>query len=291
MRISLKNLIEKLKLTEIKKKLKHLKSFSIMIIPDHAGRGAQSRHVFFNQIAFYATIYTLLVALLGFILFSFSPVKGWLFPSQTNLSSSDLKIVNELNKKMIFLSRELEELKSTNEKLRYAITLGDSSLLDSIKFEKQKSENSNKLKIEGSLFAVIRDFFSGGKDNNDKSYYFYNPVNAFVSREFKPENGHLGVDYVLKTGTPVFAAASGYIAFSDYTASSGYMIIIVHPDDYITVYKHCSLLIKKERERVLQGELIALSGNTGEITTGPHLHFEVWKNGKPIDPKEILINY
>jgi murein DD-endopeptidase MepM/ murein hydrolase activator NlpD len=69
------------------------------------------------------------------------------------------------------------------------------------------------------------------------------------------------------------------------------MIIIVHPDDYITVYKHCSLLIKKERERVLQGELIALSGNTGEITTGPHLHFEVWKNGKPIDPKEILINY
>ena len=276
---------------DIKKKLKHIKSFSIMIIPDHAGSGTQSHHVYFNKIAFYATIYTLVVAIAGFIFFSYTPIKGLIFPSQTSLSSSDMKIVNELNKKMIFLTKELEDLKSTNEKLRYAITLGDSTLLDSIKLDKKKSEVSSKLKIEGSLLAVIRNFFPGSKDNDLKSYYFYNPVNAFVSREFKPENGHMGVDYVLKTGTPVYASASGYIAFSDYTASSGNMIIIIHPDDYITVYKHCSLLLKKEREKVLQGELIALSGNTGEITTGPHLHFEVWKNGQPIDPKEILINY
>ncbi len=291
MRIYLKNLSEKFNMKDLKTKLKHIKSFSIMVIPDHSGGGAQSRHVYFNKIALYATIYTFVVALLGFILFSYTPIKGWIFPSQTNLSSSDLKIVNELNKRMIFLSRELEDLKSTNEKLRYAIMLGDSTILDSIKFEKKKAESTNKIKIEGSLLAVVRDFFSDSKDNNDKSYYFYNPVNAFVSREFKPGNGHLGVDYVLKTGTPVYASASGYIAFSDYTASSGNMIIIVHPDDFVTVYKHCSLLLKNEREKVLQGELIALSGNTGEITTGPHLHFEVWKNGKPIDPKDILINY
>ncbi len=276
---------------DIKKKLKLIKSFSIMIIPDHAGGGTQSHHVYFNKIVLYAVIYTVVVAIVGFIFFSFTPVKGLIFPSQTTLSSSDMKIVNELNRKMIFLSRELEDLKSTNEKLRYAIILGDSTLLDSIKFEQKKSEAPDKLKIQGSLFAVVEKFFSGKKDNDSKSYYFYNPVNAFVSREFKPENGHLGVDYVLKTGTPVYASANGYIAFSDYTASSGNMIIIIHPDDYITVYKHCSLLLKKEREKVLQGELIALSGNTGEITSGPHLHFEIWKDGQPINPKKILINY
>ncbi len=291
MKIYLKNLSEKLKQVDIKKKLQHLRSFSIMIIPDHAGREAQSHHVNFNKIVFYASLYTLAAAFLGFIFFSVTPVKKIFFSSETNLSSSDLKMVDELNKKMIFLTRELEELKSTNEKLRYAITLGDSSLLDSIKIKKKKFNDSKRNKIEGSLFAVLKDFFSDVQDNNTKSYYFYNPVNAFVSREFKPDKGHLGVDYVLKSGTPVYASASGYIVFSDYTSASGYMIIIVHPDNYVTVYKHCSMLLKKEREKILQGELIALSGNTGEITTGPHLHFEVWKDGKPIDPKEILINY
>jgi murein DD-endopeptidase MepM/ murein hydrolase activator NlpD len=68
------------------------------------------------------------------------------------------------------------------------------------------------------------------------------------------------------------------------------MIIIAHPDGYMTVYKHCSVLLKKTRDIVSEGELIALSGNTGELSTGPHLHFEIWKNGKPLDPQNLLLN-
>ena len=66
--------------------------------------------------------------------------------------------------------------------------------------------------------------------------------------------------------------------------------MIQHDNNYLTIYKHCSSLIKKIRERVTQGELIALSGNTGKNTTGPHLNFEIWQNGKPIDPQKILSN-
>ncbi len=101
----------------------------------------------------------------------------------------------------------------------------------------------------------------------------------------------MGIDYVLKTGTQISAAASGYIIFADFTVKDGYMIIILHPHDYISVYKHCSSLLKKTREIVQEGEIIALSGNTGEITTGPHLHFEIWHHGKPINPKSVLLNY
>jgi lipoprotein NlpD len=81
------------------------------------------------------------------------------------------------------------------------------------------------------------------------------------------------------------------VVFSDYTFTDGYKIIINHSNDYISIYKHCSSLLKNERDFVLQGELIALSGNSGEISSGPHLHFEVWKNGKPVDPKNVIINY
>ena len=67
------------------------------------------------------------------------------------------------------------------------------------------------------------------------------------------------------------------------------MLIIQHNKGFTTVYKHCSSLLKKERDVVSQGDLIALSGNSGKNTTGPHLHFEIWQNGKPVDPQKILL--
>lgn len=98
----------------------------------------------------------------------------------------------------------------------------------------------------------------------------------------------MGIDFVIKTGTPVYSAAGGYIVFADFTVNDGYMVIIAHSDGYITVYKHCSVLLKKARDIVSEGEMIALSGNTGELSTGPHLHFEIWKDGKPLGPSKFF---
>ena len=100
----------------------------------------------------------------------------------------------------------------------------------------------------------------------------------------------LGIDIVAKDGTPVFASAGGFVVFSDYTNDYGHIIILSHSDGYLSFYKHCSLILKKEREFVKQGELIAKSGNSGLATTGPHLHFEIWHNGKAVDPESLLIN-
>ena len=98
----------------------------------------------------------------------------------------------------------------------------------------------------------------------------------------------MGIDFGVASGSPVYASAGGLIIFAEYTVESGYQIILQHDDNYLTIYKHCSSLIKRIRERVTQGELIALSGNSGKNTTGPHLHFEIWQNGKPIDPQKFL---
>ncbi len=115
------------------------------------------------------------------------------------------------------------------------------------------------------------------------------PCNGSISRKFDPEMGHYGIDYALKEGSPVYAAENGYVLFSDFTVDYGNTIIIVHGKGFVTIYKHCKLLMRTEREKVVQGDIIALSGNTGRLTTGPHLHFEVWKDGSVVNPEKYLI--
>ncbi len=271
---------------------KNIKSYYVVIIPDSSGTSAKTRRFRSNHLIYFALFYTLAIAFLGFVVLSYTPVNSLVFPGSSSLSKKDMETVNQLNTRMLFLTRELESLKSTNERLKYAIILGDSSLIDSLKKKRYESKEGNKGKFGGNIFAVIKDLFFGkDEDNKQKVIYFDKPVNGFVSRDFDPVRGHMGIDFVVKSGTPVYASANGYVIFSDYTNKDGNMLIIGHPDNYITIYKHCSVLMKKERDTVIQGELIALSGNTGEITTGPHLHFEIWKNGQPIDPKTVLINY
>ena len=95
----------------------------------------------------------------------------------------------------------------------------------------------------------------------------------------------------MKENNPIFASASGYVVFADYTTNFGYTIIINHSENYLTKYLHCSSLLKMDGDFVRQGEMIALSGNSGTESTGPHLHFEIWKDGKPIDPSKVIIKF
>jgi murein DD-endopeptidase MepM/ murein hydrolase activator NlpD len=164
--------------------------------------------------------------------------------------------------------------------------LGDSALIESLYIK----NDTLKKKSGGNILHAVRDFIKLFLKEPQQTIYFIKPVNGFISRGFNAEKGHTGIDFVVKKGTPVYSTADGYVVFSDYTIQDGYMIIIDHKDGYISIYKHFSVLLKKIREMVHQGELIALSGNSGETTTGPHLHFEIWKEGKPVDPNSLFFN-
>jgi murein DD-endopeptidase MepM/ murein hydrolase activator NlpD len=272
-------------------KLKRISHIKILFIPESSGFEFRTFTLTIQKILLVAISYSILAAFFGFLIIGASPIGDSLFYKVSSLTHDEKQQIKELNEKIIFLTKELEGLKSTNERLRYAIILGDSSLKDSLGFHKDSAYTKQKNKIEGNLLAVFRKLFFSNESTQSSSYYFIKPVNGFISRDFNPAKGHNGIDYVVKTGSPVFAAASGYVTFSGYSNKDGYMIMIAHADNFMSIYKHCSVILKKERDAVLQGELIALSGNTGEITTGPHLHFEIWKNGKPIDPKLLIINF
>ena len=115
------------------------------------------------------------------------------------------------------------------------------------------------------------------------------PVTGIVSRGFDARTGHYAMDVAVNEGSVVRAIGDGYVIMADWTHDGGQIIAIQHADGFVSVYKHNSRLLKRLGNRVRDREAVALSGNSGEITTGPHLHFELWHNGLAQDPNYYVI--
>ncbi|MDG1571489.1 M23 family metallopeptidase [Robiginitalea sp. M366] len=118
----------------------------------------------------------------------------------------------------------------------------------------------------------------------DGSKLLYTPLSGTVTQGYDPDQKHYAVDVVAAVDTPIKAVANGRVIFAEWTAATGYVIILEHPDDLTSVYKHNGSLAKSQGDVVRAGEVIASVGNTGEFTTGPHLHFELWQEGRPVNP-------
>ena len=119
---------------------------------------------------------------------------------------------------------------------------------------------------------------------------FFSPIKGDITHTFNFEEDHFAIDIAADIGTPVKSVLDGKILFSEWSVDTGYVIIIDHGDNIISVYKHNSKSLKEQNDFVQAGEVIAYSGNQGNLSSGPHLHFELWKNGTPIDP-EPLFNF
>jgi murein DD-endopeptidase MepM/ murein hydrolase activator NlpD len=118
--------------------------------------------------------------------------------------------------------------------------------------------------------------------------FFFSPLTGFISDRYNVKKGHYGVDIVTKSNEPVKCIADGTVLFSSWTQDGGYVIMIQHSANLISVYKHNAELYKKVGTFVNAGEIIALVGNSGELTNGPHLHFELWYNGNSLNPEEFV---
>ena len=114
------------------------------------------------------------------------------------------------------------------------------------------------------------------------------PVEGYISQHFDAGEDHYAMDIITQPNAPVKAVDEGTVIYSEWSAQTGNNIIIQHPDNLISVYKHNSVLLKKVGTFVSRGDVIALVGNSGEFTTGPHLHFELWVDGSPTDPEEFI---
>ncbi len=120
------------------------------------------------------------------------------------------------------------------------------------------------------------------------NFVLFPPVNGQISEGYDIKEKHYAVDIVVKKDTPVKATADGTVIFAEWTAQTGYVIIIEHSYELISVYKHNASITKEQGDLVKSGEVIAMAGNSGELSTGPHLHFELWNRGYPVNPTNFI---
>jgi murein DD-endopeptidase MepM/ murein hydrolase activator NlpD len=270
-----------------------IKNSSVFITPNLPVLAMKRYKVSLLKGIFYILLYTLASWLILILLLSSTPLKDMLFVVDNTELRAQNERIQKLQNRVFILTQELQSISSVNERMKYAIKLAQKDTVDPKNplYDTLKKTINKKLKIEGSIFQAFEIFCEKiFQDISGASrMIFFEPTQGMITQEFATSKGHLGIDYGVKSGSPVYSTAGGLITFSDYTVDSGYMIILQHSDNYISIYKHCSSLIKKVHDVVTQGELIALSGNSGKNTTGPHLHFEIWYKGKAVDPQSLLI--
>ncbi len=121
-----------------------------------------------------------------------------------------------------------------------------------------------------------------------QQYALFAPVKGVISETYDSKTKHYAVDVVTAKDSPVKAVAEGTVIFAEWTVATGYVIILKHDNNLISVYKHNAMLTKEQGEIVKAGEVIGTVGNTGELTTGPHLHFELWRDGFPVNPTSFI---
>ncbi len=167
--------------------------------------------------------------------------------------------------------------------------------------EKQSEENKLELQDLTNDYSAVDSFFRQEFESNlsfseiirstdtDQNLLLMSPVSSgVVSSFYDPSKSHFGIDITCKEEEPIKSVLDGTVLMSSWTKDSGYVISIIHPNNLISVYKHNSKVFVEPGQIVKTGDVISIIGNTGELSTGPHLHFELWLNGKSINPSEFI---
>lgn len=238
-------------------------------------------------------LFSILLVVGTILLIAFTPLKEYIPGyASTTLRSQALKATLKADS----INRELANLKSFTEAIQPILTGNiEPDKVDSIQLE------ARKLVINDSLLNASKEdsLFREKIESEDRfpivitknkilDNVFFAPVTGTISQDFDSNTKHFAIDIVAKTGTPVKAVADGTVIFSEWTTGTGYVIIIKHENNFVSVYKHNGMLLKEQGDLVKSGEVIASIGSTGELTTGPHLHFELWSGGYPVNPTTFI---
>jgi murein DD-endopeptidase MepM/ murein hydrolase activator NlpD len=215
-----------------------------------------------------------------FLLFSFTPLKEYVPGKTTTETKKELiKISIKVDSLVILL--EGRDLYVNN--LRTILNGGVPTNKISITTSENKNKNSDlNISEKDSVFRLMVERKTNGDYISVKpngSIYFYSPLSGDFTEKYDRLKNHFGVDII---------SNKGIVVLSNWTKETGYVIAVQHTEGFLSLYKHNSSLLKEVGDLVKTGEPIAIIGNSGELSTGPHLHFELWKNGKSVDPENYI---
>lgn len=262
----------------------------------------EKAHFKFTLMAFLNTVIISSVILIVLVtyLIAFTPLREYI-PGYTDVS---------LNRRVYEMERRADSMEMVfQQKDQYInnikkIIMGDDFSSDSINSLLTKSSTTNfnniadKKSKEDSLFRL--EYENETRNNlfkheiisdipaEYKLVAFFSPMTGIVTNHFNREEKHFGIDIVSDNNSVIKATADGTVVYSDWTVDNGYSIGIQHNGNLFSVYKHNAVLLKDDGDFVSAGEPIAIYGNSGSMSTGPHLHFEIWYNGTPLNPEDYI---
>lgn len=240
----------------------------------------------------FGTLFALLLIIMTTVLIAFTPLREYV----PGYSSA------KLTKQAVYLEQKVDSLEialDKNDRFLLSIQRAIKGEIDEISYEDiqikptlvDKQALSQK---PSSIDSILRnrvsqeDKYNPLITNIDVNLILHTPVQGHISNSFSVENKHYAVDIITEANAAVKAAADGTVIFSEWSVDTGNVIIIKHTNDLVTVYKHNQSLVKTQGDLVKSGEVIATVGNSGALTTGPHLHFEVWYDGYPMNPENFV---
>ncbi len=286
---------------------------TFILVP--GGESRQTRSITMGKAAIVSTLLFALLLVVGLTLLVivYTPVGSMLPIPNPELENKYGRRIVEIQEQLRSLTTEMVVIQEYNLRLRKVLgenvtsaessykALGSAGALKPLaQISKDSLANIKDLArrqdaaVSDQLLSASSAVVSPAHDRqaefkNSDNFPLTLPTLGYFTREYSTAQGHLGVDIAGKEGSPVVAAAAGKVVFADWTYDYGYQMIVAHGEGYMTVYKHNQALLKTVGSVVKRGEMIALLGNTGWTSRGPHLHFEVWQNGTALDPNNYLI--
>jgi len=233
-----------------------------------------------------ASVGFLVFGALIYALLAYTPL-NYIFPTKSAKYSSQeqyqmmLKI-DSLENSLTQLNYQSEVLSKVlaGEEVDIEKTL--ESALDTTRLEEESNDEAEAPQTQTAPVSIKK------AESLPRDYNFFVPIRGVISDTFNVDRKHLAIDISAESKSVIKSIQKGTVIFSEWTPSGGHTLVIQHPNDFISVYKHNAVLLKKMGSFVNAGDAIALVGNTGELTSGPHVHFELWKKGIAVNPTQYI---
>jgi murein DD-endopeptidase MepM/ murein hydrolase activator NlpD len=278
------------------KKLQRLKhKYRLVILNDDTFEEKISLRLSQLNVFVIAGISSLVLILFVILLIAFTPLKEFI-PGYANVNIRKQGVENFLKSDSILVAlshnyRYIENIKKIIQgdlkELDNEFVIDSMASYDGIRNEpiEEDSVLRNRIETEEKYNLFNR---AGSTPGNISSFIFLQPLKGIVTNRFNFKEQHFGVDIVSPKNEAIKATLDGTVIFAEWTVETGYVIQLQHNDNIVSIYKHNSVLHKKVGDHVKAGEVIAIVGNSGELSTGPHLHFELWYNGIAINPEVYM---
>ncbi len=281
-------------------------SKKVRIVVVNAESFEEKRHFTLSPLnaAVLISFFTILITVSTYLIIAYTPLKQWIpgmpsYSSELTLKKIDLENIQYLEK--VKHQSNIEDLyyknliSILNDEVPPDPTLQDSAYnRDSTNFavmDFSTSEKDSLLRVKIDLrekYELHNKEGSLSQNDDMKGVFFFTPINGSVSGSFDLKEGHFGVDVVAPKDEAVMATLDGTVVFNTWTPEEGHVIYLQHNYNLISVYKHNAFVLMKVGEFVEAGEPIAIIGNSGRLSTGPHLHFELWHKGTALNPEDYM---